>query len=134
MKVSSGRCFLLAKPETLNTVSIPIPKPATYAFHSNTSLRYWLTISATTVYILLKIKYGREFQVFIINRSTALFLGLGHFSSLLILYTVCRTPWTGDLPVGRPLPKHSSTQAEFEPKAPAFERTKTVHALPLRSA
>jgi hypothetical protein len=31
-------------------------------------------------------------------------LGLGRFFSFLILYTVCRTPWTGDQPVARPLP------------------------------
>jgi hypothetical protein len=31
-------------------------------------------------------------------------LELGRFFSLLILYTVGRTPWTGDQPVARPLP------------------------------
>jgi hypothetical protein len=31
---------------------------------------------------------------------------LGHFFSFLILYTVGRTPWTGDQPVARPLPAH----------------------------
>jgi hypothetical protein len=29
-------------------------------------------------------------------------LGLGHFFSFLILYTVGRTPWTGDQPIARP--------------------------------
>jgi hypothetical protein len=37
--------------------------------------------------------------------STAL-VGLGRFFSLLILYTVSRTPWTGDQPVAKPLPTH----------------------------
>jgi hypothetical protein len=59
----------------------------------------------------------------------------------LNLYTVGMTPWTGDQPVARPLSTHSITQTQnkriqtsmtrvgFEPKIPAFERTKTVHAL-----
>jgi hypothetical protein len=59
----------------------------------------------------------------------------------LILHTVCRTTWTGDKTVARPLPKHRTTQTQnkrretfmpwvgFEPTIPAFERAKTVHAL-----
>jgi hypothetical protein len=38
--------------------------------------------------------------------SAALLLDFGHFFSFLILYTVGRTPWTGDQPVARPLPTH----------------------------
>jgi hypothetical protein len=61
--------------------------------------------------------------------------------SFLILYTVSRTPWTGDQTVARPLPVHRTTQTqnkctqtsmppvEFEPTIPASEQTKTVHAL-----
>jgi hypothetical protein len=68
-------------------------------------------------------------------------LDLGRFFSLLILYSVGRTPWTGDRPVARPLPTHRRTQREnkrthttmprvgFEPTIPLFERAKTVHAL-----
>jgi hypothetical protein len=68
-------------------------------------------------------------------------LHLGHFFIFLILYTVGRTPWTGNQPVARPLPTHRTTrtqhkltqtsmpQAEFEPTVPVFERAKTVHAL-----
>jgi hypothetical protein len=37
-------------------------------------------------------------------------LGLSRFFSFLILYTVGRTPWTGDQPVARPLPTHRTTQ------------------------
>jgi hypothetical protein len=56
------------------------------------------------------------------------------------LYTVGRTPWTGDQPVARPLPTHRTIQTQnkrtqtfmslagFEPTIPAFERVKTVHA------
>jgi hypothetical protein len=34
------------------------------------------------------------------------------FFSFLILYTVGRTPWTGDRPVARPLPTHRTTQTQ----------------------
>jgi hypothetical protein len=72
--------------------------------------------------------------------STALWT-LAAFFSFLILYTVGRTPWTGDQPVERPLPIHRTTQTQnkstqasmsqvgFEPTIPVFERVKTVHAL-----
>jgi hypothetical protein len=65
------------------------------------------------------------------------------FASLQFLNpkTVGRTPWTGDQPVAGPLPTHGTTQTQnkrrqtcmpgegFEPTIPAFEWTKTVHAL-----
>jgi hypothetical protein len=59
----------------------------------------------------------------------------------LNLYTVGRTPWTGDQPVSRPLPTHRATQTQdestqtsmprvgFEPMISVFVRGKTVHAL-----
>jgi hypothetical protein len=68
-------------------------------------------------------------------------LGPGHFFSVLILYTVGRTPWTGDQPVARLLPILRTTQTQnkrketsmslvgIEPTTPASERAKTVHAL-----
>jgi hypothetical protein len=34
------------------------------------------------------------------------------FFSFLILYTVGRTPWTGDQPVVRPLPIHRTSQTQ----------------------
>jgi hypothetical protein len=58
-----------------------------------------------------------------------------------VLYTVNRTPWTGDQPITRPLPKHRTTQTrnkhtqtsmprvEFEATTPVFEQVKTIHAL-----
>jgi hypothetical protein len=74
--------------------------------------------------------------------STALCLALAPFFSLLILYRVSRTPWTGDRPVARPLPIHRTTQTQnkhtihtsmpwvgLEATIPAFEGAKTVHAL-----
>jgi hypothetical protein len=72
--------------------------------------------------------------------STALWI-LFAFFSLLTLYTVSRTPCTGDQPVARPLPTHRTTQTQnkrkqtsrpwvrFEPRIPAFEQVRTVHAL-----
>jgi hypothetical protein len=58
-------------------------------------------------------------------------------------FTVGRTPWTGDLPVARPLPKHRTTQTQknaythqtsmpwmgFEHTITVSERAKTEHAL-----
>jgi hypothetical protein len=68
-------------------------------------------------------------------------LCLGRFFRFLIIYTVSRTPWTGDQPVARPLPPYRTIQTQkkrtqtsmppvgFEATIPAFERAKTVHAL-----
>jgi hypothetical protein len=55
-------------------------------------------------------------------------LDFGPFFSSLILYTVGKTPWTGDQPVVRPLPTHRTTHSTqtymplvgFEPKIPVF--------------
>jgi hypothetical protein len=44
--------------------------------------------------------------------STVILFGLGRFFGFLILYTVGRTPWTGDEPVARPLPTHRTTQTQ----------------------
>jgi hypothetical protein len=63
-----------------------------------------------------------------------------HFS-FVILWTVGRTPWTGDQPVARPLPTHRTTRIQtkcketsmfwviFEPTMPLLERENTFHAL-----
>jgi hypothetical protein len=40
------------------------------------------------------------------------FVGPWPLFSFLILYTVSRTPWTGDQSVARPLPTHRTTQTE----------------------
>jgi hypothetical protein len=67
----------------------------------------------------------------------------GHWQlfQFLNLYTVDRTPSTGDQPAARPLPTHRTTQTQnkrtqtfmlrggFEPTTPVLERAKTVHAL-----
>jgi hypothetical protein len=44
--------------------------------------------------------------------STVFLLDLSHFFSFLILYTVGRTPWTGDQPVAMQLPTHRTTQTQ----------------------
>jgi hypothetical protein len=68
-------------------------------------------------------------------------LDLCRFFSFIILYTVGRTPWTRDLPVARPLPKHRTRQIEtkrtqtfmpqvgFEPTIPVFKQVKAIHSL-----
>jgi hypothetical protein len=39
-------------------------------------------------------------------------LGLARFLSFLILYTVGRTPWTGNQPIARPLPTRRTAQTQ----------------------
>jgi hypothetical protein len=50
-------------------------------------------------------------KILSIYGCTAL-VGLDRSFSFVILYTVCRTPWTGDQPVARPLPTHENTNTE----------------------
>jgi hypothetical protein len=69
------------------------------------------------------------------------FVGPWSLFQFLNLYTVGRTPWTGDQPVARPLPTRRTTQTQnkrtqtstsrvgFELTTPVFERAKEVHAL-----
>jgi hypothetical protein len=61
---------------------------------------------------------------------------LGRFSRFLDLYAVDRTPWKGDQPIARPLPKHRINAHRhpcfwvgFEPTIPVLKQAKTVHAL-----
>jgi hypothetical protein len=63
-------------------------------------------------------------------------LGLGRFFSFLIIYTVGRTPWTGDQPLARPLSAHRTTQTQNKRKQTSmpqvgFEPTIQVHDLDL---
>jgi hypothetical protein len=69
------------------------------------------------------------------------FVGLWPLFSFLILYTVDRTPWTGDQPVAMFLTIDRTTQTQnkrtqtfmhrvrFELMNPLFKRAKTVHGL-----
>jgi hypothetical protein len=77
-----------------------------------------------------------------IHSSMALQLCVGPWSifTLVILYTVGRTSWTGDQAVARPLSTHRTVQTQnkrtqismpwvgFEPTIPTLERMRTVHA------
>jgi hypothetical protein len=47
-----------------------------------------------------------------INGSTALFWALAALFSFIIIYTVGRTPWTGDHPIAKSLPTHRRAQTE----------------------
>jgi hypothetical protein len=72
-----------------------------------------------------------------IHLSMALqsFVGPWQLISFLIVYTVGRTPWTGDQHVARPLQIYrtnaqtSMPRVEFELTNPVFERAKAVPAL-----
>jgi hypothetical protein len=86
----------------------------------------------------LEVVCNLESQGIIFYLSMALepFLGLGRFFSVLIVYTVSMTPWTGDQPFTRPLPEYRSAQTqnkrtqtsmpqvEFEPTILVSERAK----------
>jgi hypothetical protein len=73
--------------------------------------------------------------------STAHCRALTTFSSLLIPNMVGRSLWTGDQPVARPLPTHTTTRTQnkrthtsmsivgFEPMISVFELAKTIHDL-----
>jgi hypothetical protein len=88
---------------------------------------------------LIRASLARKFYLYIYG-STALRCGPWPLVQFLNLYTVCRTPCTGDQPVARPLPIHRTTQTQnkrtqtsmhrvgFELTISVFERTKTVHA------
>jgi hypothetical protein len=62
-------------------------------------------------------------------------LGLVGFFSFLVLYTVGRSPWTGDQPVARPPRTHRTTPTQnwhshsFEPTIPVAEWANRGHAV-----
>jgi hypothetical protein len=59
----------------------------------------------------------------VLSVTTVLLLDLGYLFSFLILYTVSRTPRTGDQAVARPVTTHRTTQIQNK-------RTQTyIHAL-----
>jgi hypothetical protein len=57
----------------------------------------------------------------LICSSTVLLLDLGLFFSFLILYTVGRTPWTGDQPVAKPLPTPGTAKTRNTHRHPCLE-------------
>jgi hypothetical protein len=65
-------------------------------------------LSPTPLIIIIIIRILIIIIYLSIYLSTAL-VDLGRFFSFVILYTVGRTPWTGNQPVARPLPTHRTT-------------------------
>jgi hypothetical protein len=96
-----------------------------------TLIIYWITIQQPYLSVCLFI------YLWLYNPLS----DIGRFFSFLILYTVGRTPWTGQQAVTRPLSTHRTTQTQnkrtqtsmpwlgFEPTISAFQREKTVHAI-----
>jgi hypothetical protein len=65
---------------------------------------------------------GLKLLLFIFSMNLqVLLLGLGQIFSFLILYTIGRTPWTGDQPVARPLPTHMATNRINAHRHPCVE-------------
>jgi hypothetical protein len=76
---------------------------------------------------------GLNICVIYLYGSTVLLLDFGRFLNFFILYSVGRTPWSGDQPVAKPLPTQRTTQTQnkgtqisifqmgFEPTIPAFK-------------
>jgi hypothetical protein len=60
---------------------------------------------------------------------TVLLLDLGRVLSFLILYTVGRTPWTGDQLVARPLPAHRTTQIQNKRTQTSIPRVGFEHMM-----
>jgi hypothetical protein len=57
-------------------------------------------------------KFCCSIYVITVYGSAVLLLYHGRFFTFLNLYTVGRTPWTGDQPVARPLPTQNNTNTE----------------------
>jgi hypothetical protein len=58
-------------------------------------------------------------------------LSFGRFFNYLILYTVGRTPWTGDQSVTRPLPKHRTTQTQNKRTQSSMPRVRFERTIPV---
>jgi hypothetical protein len=128
----------------LKEIKMYIKSTKSEIYHLNPSYRHQALFEYVCSLLLLVVRY--KSVCLSIYLSIYLFLysplsDLGRFFTFLILYIVRRTPWTGDQPVARPLPTHSTIQTQskrtqtsipwvrFEPTIPGFERVKTVHAL-----
>jgi hypothetical protein len=64
------------------------------------------TLQTITSYFIDRATLDRIHTKLLLLRLYSPLLGLGRFFSFLILYTVGKTPWTGNQPVARPLPIH----------------------------
>jgi hypothetical protein len=70
-----------------------------------------IAISRHSTAVLTCALYYKKNIIIIICLYSPL-LGIWPIFSFLILYTVGRTPWTGDQTVARPLPIHRTTQTQ----------------------
>jgi hypothetical protein len=110
-KISDIICVFVAEPESSKPlISKPIighvVKPA-----PSTSNPHVVLLRILSIYLSIYITiYG----------STTL-VDLGCFFSLLILYTVGRTPWPGDQPVARPQSTRRRTQTQNKHRHPCLE-------------
>jgi hypothetical protein len=69
--------------------------------------------SSCLIYLSVYDRHSIYLPIYLsIYGSTVLLLDLGRFFSFLILFTVGRTPWTGDQPVAKWLPTHRTTNTE----------------------
>jgi hypothetical protein len=103
----------------------------------------WISIrtgSPTHLYVCAELKCCSS-KFFICLWLYSPVVGPWPLFQFLNLYTVGRTPWTGDQPVARPLPTRRTTQIQkkrkqtymywvgFEPTIPVYERAKIAHTL-----
>jgi hypothetical protein len=107
-----------ALPTIVDTLlGIQRPKrEADYSCPTNAEVKKVLSLNSTSIHaygaVLKNIKNYLSVYDF-----TDFLLDLGRFFRFLILYTVDRTPWTGEQPVVRPLPTHRTTHTH-----PCLER------------
>jgi hypothetical protein len=98
------------------------------------------TSSSVSLSVYLSIYLSLCLCVYLSIHGSTELVGLGRFFSFLIIYTVGRTPWTGDQNVARLLPVHttqtqnkrtrtSMPRVGLEHTIPPFERAETVHAV-----
>jgi hypothetical protein len=115
-----------------------------FLFQSAVLLHFHLAMSGMgmfLLFLLLLLLLLLLIIIIIIIMALHPLLGLGGFFSFLILYTVGRTPRTGDQPTARPLTTHRTTRTqnkrtqtsmsrvESGPTTPVFEWTKTAYVL-----
>jgi hypothetical protein len=114
-----------------------------HSIYSNILLCIQLTINYVLCKAFLGIHTHTNKMLGVCYLSMALqpFVGPWPLFQFLNLYTVGKTPWTGDQPVARLLPTRRTTQTQnkraqtsmprvgFEPTIPVFERPKSVHQI-----
>jgi hypothetical protein len=74
--------------------------------YANRSVKLSFVVRQIHIYFL------ESYMVIYLSMALQSYVGPRPLSRCLILYTVGRTPWTGDQPVARPLPTHRTTQTQ----------------------